>query len=74
MHSFFYSDKGNFYRIDEEIAAGGYGAVYKVTSRTDGHRYALKVENRDPNRDHFKLIMEERVSDLLPSCSSMINE
>ncbi|KAF7639178.1 Protein kinase domain-containing protein [Meloidogyne graminicola] len=43
-----------------EIAAGGYGAVYKVRGSTGGI-YALKLEKRAPKRDHYKLQMEVRV-------------
>ena len=44
----------------EQISAGGYGAVYCVKS-PDGSKYALKVERREPTRNHYKLTMEMEV-------------
>ena len=46
--------------VISEIAAGGYGAVYKVRGSIGGI-YALKLEKRTPKRDHYKLQMEVRV-------------
>ncbi|KAL7079131.1 hypothetical protein ACQ4LE_001234 [Meloidogyne hapla] len=46
--------------VISEIAAGGYGAVYKVRGSTGGI-FALKLEKRAPKRDHYKLQMEVRM-------------
>uniref|UniRef100_A0A914M1D1 non-specific serine/threonine protein kinase n=1 Tax=Meloidogyne incognita TaxID=6306 RepID=A0A914M1D1_MELIC len=43
-----------------DIASGGYGAVHKVRG-SKGGVFALKLEKRSPNRDHYKLQMEVRV-------------
>jgi hypothetical protein len=48
------------YKINQKISAGGYGAVYNVTSN-ERKDLALKVELRNPNRNHFKLTMEIQV-------------
>ncbi|KAF7638297.1 Protein kinase domain-containing protein [Meloidogyne graminicola] len=49
------------FRIVHNISHGGYGAVYEVTSSRDDGRYALKLEQRQYTRDHYKLMMEVQV-------------
>ena len=37
--------------------------MYKVEAADNGRYYALKNEEREPNRDHYKLFMETQVND-----------
>lgn len=53
------------FRIVHNISHGGYGAVYEVTSSRDDGRYALKLEQRQYTRDHYKLMMEVQVCNLV---------
>uniref|UniRef100_A0A1I8BY62 non-specific serine/threonine protein kinase n=1 Tax=Meloidogyne hapla TaxID=6305 RepID=A0A1I8BY62_MELHA len=49
------------FRVIHAISHGGYGAVYEVSCSKDDGRYALKLEQRQISRDHYKLMMEVQV-------------
>uniref|UniRef100_A0A914KVA8 non-specific serine/threonine protein kinase n=1 Tax=Meloidogyne incognita TaxID=6306 RepID=A0A914KVA8_MELIC len=49
------------FTVIRSISHGGYGAVYEVSCSKDDGRYALKLEQRQFSRDHYKLMMEVQV-------------
>jgi len=63
---FFYFRRLNMtFTVIRSISHGGYGAVYEVSCSKDDGRYALKLEQRQFSRDHYKLMMEVQVIALI---------